>query len=190
MIPSWNMAGLLPPIRPGMPGHSPDRSPYSAILADVIDRFSTSPQRIDILQGLLRLRAAFHAAGLVSGFQWVNGSFLEQVEALEYRSPNDVDVVTYFDLPTGVSEASLVARVPEIFDHDVVKATYQVDHYPAVLGKPTDAFQIRQISYWYSMWSHRRDGVWKGFIQVSLDPTEDILALQTLAAKLAAGTTP
>ena len=72
--------------------------------------------------------------------------------------------------------------------HDAGITGHVRPEYP--LGKPTDAFQIRQISYWYSMWSHRRDGVWKGFIQVSLDPTEDILALQTLAAKLAAGTTP
>lgn len=68
MIPTWNMAGVLPPIRPGMPGHSPDRSPYSAVLADVIERFSPSPERINILQGLLRLRAAFHAAGVINGF--------------------------------------------------------------------------------------------------------------------------
>lgn len=190
MIPSWNMAGVLPPIRPGMLGHSPDRSPYSAVLADVIERFSTSPERIKILQGLLRLRAAFHSLGVVSGFQWIDGSFLENVEALESRPPNDVDVVTYFDLPAGTSETDLVAQDPGIFDHDQVKVAYQVDHYPVVLGKSIDEFQVRQISYWYSMWSHRRDGLWKGFIQVSLDPAEDILALQTLAAKLPAGTTP
>ncbi|MES2077534.1 MAG: hypothetical protein V4462_18120 [Pseudomonadota bacterium] len=190
MIPSWNMAGVLPPIRPGMLGHSPDRSPYSAALADVIEIFSTSPERIEILQGLLRLRAAFHAVGVVSGFQWVDGSFLEHVELLESRPPNDVDVVTYFDLPAKASETDLVTQNPVIFDHDQVKAAYQVDHYPVVLGKSIDEFQVRQISYWYSMWSHRRDGLWKGFIQVSLDPAEDILALQTLAAKLPAGTTP
>ncbi|WP_156369449.1 hypothetical protein [Duganella sp. Leaf126] len=137
MIPSWNMAGVLPPVHPGMPGHSADRSPYPAVLADVIERFSTSPERISILQGLMRLRAAFHAMGVVNGFQWFDGSFLEHVEALESRPPNDIDVVTYFELPIGISEANLVARAPEIFDHDKVKATYQVDHYPAVLGKPT-----------------------------------------------------
>jgi hypothetical protein len=188
MIPNWNVAGVLPPIRPGMQGHSPDRSPYKAVLADVVERFSTSPERIKILQGLLRLRAMFHGLGVVSGFQWVDGSFLEHVEALESRSPNDVDVVTYFDLPAGKSEVDLVTQDPTVFDHDYVKVTYQVDHYPLVLGKIIDEFQVRQISYWYSMWSHRRDGLWKGFIQVSLDPTEDILALQTLAAKLPAGT--
>lgn len=187
MIPAWNIAGVLPPIRPGAPGHSPDRSPYLAELADLVDKFSTSPERIAILDGYLKLRAAFHAAGVVSGFQWVDGSFLEHVEVLESRSPADIDVVTFFDLPVGLSEVDLYNLVPRLFDHDQVKATYKVDHYPNVLGKAIDAFQIRQISYWYSMWSHRRDGLWKGFIQVSLDPAQDIQALQTLAAKLPAG---
>lgn len=187
MIPSWNIAGVLPPIRPGAPGHSPDRSPYPAGLADVVDRFSTSTERVNILHGFLNLRAAFHALGIVSGFQWIDGSFLEQVEVLESRPPADIDVVTYFDLPPGLSELDLVAQNTALFDHDHVKATFKVDHYPNVLGKAIDAFQIRQLSYWYSMWSHRRDGLWKGFIQVSLDPAEDVQALQTLAAKLPAG---
>jgi hypothetical protein len=187
MIPTWNIAGVLPPIRPGMPGYSPDRSPYSAQLVDVVDRFSTSTERIAILQGFLALRAELHSIGFVTGFQWIDGSFLEQVEVLESRSPADIDVVTYFDLPLGKSEADVVAQNHLLFDHAHVKATFHVDHYPVVLGKTLDAFQIRQISYWYSMWSHRRDGLWKGFIQVSLDPAEDISALQTLASKLPAG---
>jgi hypothetical protein len=187
VIPSWNIAGVLPPIRPDVPGHSPDRSPYSALLADVVEKFSTSPERINILQGFLQLRAVFHSLGVVSGFQWVDGSFLEHVELLKSRSPADIDVVTYFNLPAGKSEADLVDLNPVLFDHDHVKTAYKVDHYPVVLGKSIDAFQVRQISYWYSMWSHRRDGLWKGFIQVSLDPAEDIQALQTLAAKLPAG---
>lgn len=187
MIPAWNVAGVLPPIRPGAPGHSPDRSPYEVVLANLVDRFSTTPERVAILDGFLKLRAKFHSLGVVSGFQWVDGSFLEQVEVLDSRPPNDIDVVTFFDLPAGLSEMDVVNLDPALFDHDLVKATYKVDHYPSVLGKTLDAFQIRLISYWYSMWSHRRDGLWKGFIQVSLDPAQDIDALQTLAAKLPAG---
>lgn len=188
MIPVWNMAGVLPPVRPGMPGHSPDRSPYVSALVDVIESFSTSADRIAILQGFLALRARLHAIGLVSGFQWIDGSFLEQIEVLASRSPADIDVVTYFDLPAGDTEADVVAKHPILFDHSHVKIAFHVDHYPAVLGKPMDASQIRQISYWYSMWSHRRDGLWKGFVQVSLDPLEDLPALQMLATKLPAGT--
>lgn len=84
-IPAWNSAGVLPPIRPNAPGSSPDRSPYVVDLAVLFDRFTTSPERMAILDGLLRFRADLHAAGITSGFQWLDGSFLEQVEALEGR---------------------------------------------------------------------------------------------------------
>ena len=42
-----------------------------------------------------------------------------------------------------------------------------------VLGQPVDALQVQSIAYWYSMWSHRRDGLWKGFVQVDLDSAQD-----------------
>ena len=190
MVLSWNIAGVLPPVRPGMPGHHPDRSPYAVPLADVVEKFSTSPERINILQGFLQLRAALHSLGISSGFQWIDGSFLENVELLEARPPADIDVVTYFDLPAGKSQLDLYNLNPQLFDQPFVKTTYKVDHYPFVLGGTVGVHQVRQITYWYSMWSHRRDGLWKGFLQVSLDPVEDIQALQILASKLPAGATP
>ncbi|WP_414651656.1 DUF6932 family protein [Hafnia paralvei] len=33
--------------------------------------------------------------GLAEGFQWVDGSFTENIELIERRTPNDVDVVTF-----------------------------------------------------------------------------------------------
>lgn len=48
-----------------------------------------------------------------------------------------------------------------------------MDAYFAVLGQPTDQWQVKNIAYWYSLWSHRRDGLWKGFVQVDLDPAQD-----------------
>lgn len=48
-----------------------------------------------------------------------------------------------------------------------------MDCYFSVLGQPVDARQVQNIAYWYSMWSHRRDGLWKGFVQVDLNPSQD-----------------
>jgi hypothetical protein len=45
-----------------------------------------------IIEGLLRLRATLRQAGLDRGFQWVNGSFTEDVETEQRRAPNDIDV--------------------------------------------------------------------------------------------------
>lgn len=126
-IPAWNIAGVLPPIRPSAPGSSPDRSPYVVDLAVLFDRFATSPERMAILDGLLRFRADLHAAGITSGFQWLDGSFLEQVEALESRAPRDMDVVTFLDLPQGLDQRALAQRHRTLFDQKHAKATYAMD---------------------------------------------------------------
>lgn len=115
-IPAWSSAGVLPPIRPSAPGHSADRSPYVVDLAMVMDRFATSAARMTILDGLLRFRANLHAAGVVSGFQWLDGSFLEDIETLENRAPKDMDVVTFFDLPHGQDQSSLAQNHGLLFD--------------------------------------------------------------------------
>ena len=190
MIPAWTMAGVLPPIRPGQPGHSADRSPYRVPLAEVVEQFASFPKRIAILKGFLDYRAALHQLGLMSGFQWLDGSFMEDVETQESRPPNDVDVVSYFYLPKGETQTTLFAKAGNVFSNPYVKATYSVDAYPQILGEPTNPLHVRRISYWYSMWSHRRDGMWKGFIQVDLDPQEDIDAGSVLSAIQARGTTP
>lgn len=172
-IPAWNAVGVLPPILPGATGSSRERSPYRVNLSMLVDRFSTSPERMIILDGLLRFRTALHQAGIVSGFQWLDGSFLEDVETQENRPPNDMDVVTFFYMPQGYDQRSLVHQHGALFDSKQTKANFAMDAYPVVLGNPTDEWQVRNVNYWYSMWSHRRDGVWKGFVQVDLDPAQD-----------------
>lgn len=172
-IPAWNSAGVLPPIRPNAPGSSPDRSPYAVDLAVLFDRFATSPERMAILDGLLRFRADLHAAGITSGFQWLDGSFLEQVELLEGRAPRDMDVVTFYELPSGLDQRALLQKHADKFDHPRIKTSYSIDAYFMMLGNPINAAVVQEISYWYSMWSHRREGLWKGFVQVDLDPSQD-----------------
>lgn len=39
---------------------------------------------------------------------------------------------------------------------------------------------IRKATYWYSMWSHRRNQAWKGYLEVDLDPAFDRQALDWL----------
>ena len=173
ILPHWNGVGVLPPVRPEMPGNSPERSPYRVPLAGFVDRFATSPERMTILDGLLRFRGKLHELGIVSGFQWLDGSFLEQIEILESRYPRDMDVVTFFDMPPGENQRSLLQKAEQLFDQKHLKATYVVDGYFSVLGQPVDARQVQSIAYWYSMWSHRRDGLWKGFVQVDMDPSQD-----------------
>ena len=182
-LPAWNSLGLIPPIDEQQPS-SAERSPYEVSLTDFVLRFGQSQPRRVILDGFLKYRAALHAAGLVSGFQWLDGSFLENVELIEGRAPNDIDVVTFFDLPTGKSQLDLQQQFPDLFPanrgaQQKLKDTYSVDAYVEYLGK-TPSKLVRQTTYWYSMWSHRRNQAWKGYVQIDLGPTGDTLAVAQL----------
>ncbi len=192
-IPAWNPVGVIPPFDEARPA-SMERSPYVVSLADFILRFGQSEERRRILDGFLRYRAALHAAGLVAGFQWVDGSFLEQVERLEARAPNDLDLVTFYHLPAGTSQAELFTRAPHLFHvtataKRALKVTFHVDPYPVSLGTAPERL-TRLSAYWYSMWSHRRNGVWKGFVQIDLAPTEDPRAAAALASLGSQGAQP
>jgi hypothetical protein len=35
---------------------------------------------------------------------------------------------------------------------------------------------IERATYWYGIWSHRRNGLWKGYLQLDLAPDEDTTA--------------
>ena len=181
MIPAWNSQGTLPPVRPGKEGHEPDRSPYQVPLVYVVERFAKSQDRTQILNGFLRYRQALHDVGISSGFQWLDGSFMEQIEQLESRSPRDVDVVTFFHLPPGMDQQQMIQKHGNLFQPKETKNQFLVDGYPFLLGEVTANHHVKRVSYWYSMWSHRRSGLWKGFIQVDLSPGEDATALAALA---------
>lgn len=186
-IPAWNPEGVIPPADFADPV-SPNRAPYPVTLGDVVLRFSTSPERIRILDGLLRYRAALHAIGMTSGFQWIDGSFVEDVEtSSRSRPPGDVDVVTFFNLPAGATQAALVAAAPALFpqtaaEHDHIRNTYFVDGYTLHLGSRSERL-VDRSAYWYGVWSHQRTTFkWKGFLQVDLSPAEDVLAQSLLTA--------
>jgi len=183
-IPAWNAQGAIPPINEASPT-STDRSPYIVSLSDFVLRFGTSSQRCLVIEGLLRYRAALRAAGLTQGFQWLDGSFLEHVEMLESRAPNDIDVVTFYRLSSGQSQSDLQIRHPYLFPtnraaQQQLKATYHVDAYLVNLTTAPERL-VEHSTYWYSLWSHRRNQLWKGYVQVDLAPTEDAAASVALA---------
>ena len=178
VIPDWNAFGVLPPILPGDDETSfPGRSPYSASLLDLVDRFSTNDSRTACLRGFFDYRSSLHDFGIVEGFQWVDGSFVEDVEGREGRPPGDIDVVTFY---------KSVDHDPDeyghLFDNWKIRSEHHVDAYGVSLDRPMDAHTVKLISYWYSVWSHRRDHLWKGFVEVSLNPDEDRSALAALDA--------
>ncbi|VVB64233.1 Uncharacterised protein [uncultured archaeon] len=180
IIPSWNSQGVLPPIDPNTPT-SRSRSPYRVSLNDFVSQFGTSSHRQNLLNGLLSFRSALYGAGIISGFQWLDGSFLECVESLRSCPPNDIDVVTFYIVPAGQTQQTLEASNPQLFDHDSIKNSYHADAYFFELKGSTIRKLISESTYWYSLWSHQRNSLlWKGYLQIDLSPTDDHIALDSL----------
>lgn len=185
-IPKWTNRGVLPPMN-ALQATSAERSPYRVKLLDVVMRFATSQARCQILKGFLDYRAALHSMALIQGFQWLDGSFSEDVELLENRPPKDIDVVSFVHTPTAFPATPID---PDVLDHDHAKANYLVDSYFVEINRLPPDNLIRTSTYWYSMWSHRRTQEWKGYLEIDLSPVEDAGASAWLAAQMAGGVTP
>ncbi|MBK1735978.1 hypothetical protein CKO15_11965 [Halorhodospira abdelmalekii] len=173
-IPDWTAEGALPPLDAHNPT-STTRSPYQASLIDLVQRFGTSQERIRILDGLLRYRQGLHDVGLTRGFQWLDGSYLEDIEALEMRPPNDIDVVSFIEFPDAANQKEILGQFNDVVGmhpdaRAAIKEHYHVDAYFVPMNVIPPDRLVERSSYWYSIWSHRRDETWKGFVQVSLFP--------------------
>jgi hypothetical protein len=184
-IPLWNAEGLISPIDVTNPV-SANRAPYFVSLVDLVMRFSTSLERTAILRGFLGYRAELHSLGLNTGFQWLDGSFMESIETSPRNCPpSDVDVVTFYRLPSGMTQGSLVAAKPELFpsnavERDALKVRFRVDAFTQDLGTASERL-VNRSNYWYSVWAHQRTTFrWKGFLQIDLSPVEDSVALPLL----------
>lgn len=181
-LPEWNSQGFLPAILPGEAGYSLNRSLYAISCIELVERFGSSIKRLEILQGFLNYRKNLHALGLVQGVQWLDGSFVENIEVLEGRAPNDIDVVTFANMPEGESQKSLLDNNSSLFIPTAIRQTYQVDGYCIFLDGQANQNFIKQVTYWYSMWSHTRSKQWKGFLQLDLNNTDDDQAFESLSS--------
>lgn len=182
MIPAFNHSHVLPPFLGGGPTTASDVSPYVVSILDVARRFAHLPGRVRLVKGLLDYRAGLAALGFVRGFQWLDGSFAEDVEAHEHRPPNDVDLVTFAYSPSGLSSteiAHLLLANPDLFDVLKAKAKYGCDAYVVPLDKSPENL-VKRVTYYFGLFSHRRsDQVWKGLLQIPLG-SDDVLARDLL----------
>jgi hypothetical protein len=178
-IPPFDKNLVLPP-HVGDPRLPSDLSPYSVSTIELCNRFAFSPDRIAILTRYIQFRERLNALGLINGFQWLDGSFLEDIETAENRAPRDLDVVTiYFgyDIPF---QQNLVNQLPEFNDPALSKTNFSLDHYPFdATYHPLNTVQTSH--YWIQLFSHNRNAVWKGMLQIPLNtPIDDLQALAYL----------
>lgn len=114
------------------------------------------------------------------GFQWVDGSFVEEVEVMRGRPPEDIDVVSFLP-PTPIGGLNDPNLLTVIADRDKTWDQFKVDHLIVRLHWPGDIV-VEHTRYWCGLFSHRReDGVWKGMLKVDLNtPADDDAARRHL----------
>ncbi len=178
MIPPFNQSGFLPPFLSGsQPTDNASVAPYKTSLVNLVSRFSTSNERKKILHGLLNYRVNLKQLGITKGFQWIDGSFIENVEKNRGRSPNDIDLVTFAHRPDSHKESekwnALINESIDLFYPEQSKNKYLCDAYFVDFTLPADIV-VNRTSYWFGLFSHQRDSfLWKGMLQIDLSEDED-----------------
>lgn len=162
--PPFNPNGVLPPYIGTWPSAGPGGfSPYHSTIQEV-SALGTTVERKAILVGFLNLRTALRALGFTIEGQWIDGSFCENIEHTEGRPPGDIDVLSFLDHPADPATLNgLLVANSNLFVPGQSKANFRCDHYVMSASHRT----IEQLCYWNSLFSHRRNGLWKGYIQVA-----------------------
>ncbi len=186
-IPPLSTSGTLPPFVGNDPTIASAMSPYYSSLSETARRFCTSRVRVTIFQGLLQYRQVLASLGFLQGFQWLSGSFVEDIEQLERRDPRDIDLVTFCFPPahiqTPVDAQALAGANPAVFIPTQAKARFHCDPYFVSL-QGASATIVIQTRYWFGLFSHRRGNLWKGLLQVPLPLSQDDVDAQNYVSGL------
>lgn len=168
-IPSFDHNFVLPPFV-GNSLQIENVSPYLSNTFELCTRFATSIQRKEILIGYLSFRKKLNEFGIIYGFQWLDGSFLENIEKIENRAPNDLDLITFF-ISTGLNFQLISESFNEFLSSVESKQMYKLDHYNVQLDIDPQTL-VELVNYWSQLFSHNRKNVRKGMIKISLNTPE------------------
>ncbi len=179
MIPPLNQAGVLPPYLTNIgPTKSDAMSPYKTNIKELVSRFAVTPKRIDIVKGLINYRQLLRKEGIVDGFQWIDGSYVERCEERLNRSPNDVDVVTFAYRPQNYKDDGkwgLFVKQKEdiIFNRRIIKQLYACDAFYEDLSLPGKVI-VSRARFWFGLFSHQRSTfLWKGLLEIPLQADDN-----------------
>ena len=182
MIPQLNQSGVLPPfIREQGPTDPAGMAPYKTTITEFVLRYAHTPDRRSLLKGLLDYRRKLKSIGVRNGFQWLDGSFVENVELSRGRPPSDVDVVTFALRPTDDLEQwkKLVNGNTDLFLPNEAKQKYRCDAYFVDLNTHP-IHVVSNTRYWFGLFSHQRDSfLWKGMLEIPIE-CSDNQALEVL----------
>lgn len=176
IIPEFDHNHVLPP-HVGNPTNRNHVSPYLCSIEEFCERFGTTKKRLKILIGFLEFRLEIYKLELIGAFQWLDGSFTENIETSENRSPNDIDVITLFKDFHNIDTINILETTfPEFTSSNSSKEKYFVDHYPFPYADDPDT-TVEMTRYWIQLFSHNRLGVWKGMLKLEFNNKEQESAL-------------
>jgi hypothetical protein len=181
-LPAFTVGNVLPPFVGSWPTVPVGGfAPFNVTMNELCTDLAQTPARRSILVGLLQVRERLRALGCTIHHQWLDGSFTEAVEISEGRDPGDIDTLSFISPAPGTDLSALIAANLDVFDPKIAKATYKCDHYIVDLTKP---ILFETICYWNSLFSHRRNGLWKGYVRVVDEgPQTDVQLIQSMTAK-------
>jgi hypothetical protein len=188
-LPAFDGRGLLPPFL-GADETTPARSPYDATMGELVVALGTTPARLKLLFGLLKYRKLLGSFGYTVGFQFIDGSFVENVEIRESRDPGDIDVFGFMMQPAQyVGNVALWQSTGfpqwtgEVVNRSLNKQRYLLDAYGIVVDQGGPLEIMNATIYWYSLFSHKKvTHDWKGFVKIPLNPADDQAALASIVS--------
>lgn len=169
-IPDFTHDGVLPPHR-GDPTTGSSMSPYFTDMESIINRFCTSSKRCAIMRGFINFRNAIYNCKILEGFLWINGSYTQHLS----REPNDIDVIAFVNLPK--MDPAIFMRLIEknelhFGNTKFLKDKFHCDAYPVTMtyndGSFSADYLIRESCFWFGLFSHTREKLWKGILRVNL----------------------
>lgn len=178
MIPPFDHNNVLPPYQGGDPTIRGCLSPYKSDIVEFCQHFAKTPERIAILKGFVCFRLECLKFGIQCGYQWIDGSFVENVEVARSRAPHDIDVVTMFALSDVSMQVVIANNFPAFVKPSLSKMLYNVDHYPCLVND-TPFGTIESVKYWNQLFGHNREGIWKGMVELPLY-NNDVMDMQAL----------
>lgn len=192
IIPPFAASGALPPFIDASPTDPAKRSPYQTDMFQLVERFCTSPHRAKLLLGLNAYRQHLFDGGFVSGHQWVDGSFVEDVEVIRGRPPSDIDVITLFNRPIkfqvgGVSWATAYQTTLhwQFFETKNMKPIYSCDTFSIDLDADATSL-VSATMYWGGLFTDIKGSTEKkGIVSIPLanDPMEFVAVTNAIGGK-------
>ena len=98
---------------------------------------------------------------------------MEMIEISAGRPPKDIDVVTFIRQPDSNSIEQLIAVNLKVFDRTACIKAFKVDHFCFPLDVSAQE-ATSFCTYWHPLFTHTRQGVWKGMLQLDMtNPADD-----------------